>query len=130
MLEVSLRDTNLVTTSRQCTLPMPTNLCQELFQAAYHLMGDGLVGFEPLRSMGVGVSRLSRSDGNLQLSFLPEDAIRQRQHLLERALDEIRDRYGYFSIRRAVMLTDEALGNINPREEHVLVPEPYFKTTK
>lgn len=130
VLEVSLRDTELVTTSRQCTLPMPTNLCQELFQASYHLMGDGLIPFSPLRSMGVGVSRLTRSDGNLQLSFLPEDAARQRQHLLEHALDEIRERYGYFSIRRAVMLTDEALGSINPQEEHVLVPEPYFKATK
>lgn len=130
VVEVSLRDTNLVTTSRQCTLPMPTNLSQELFQASYQLLGEGLTGFSPLRSMGVSATRLSRSDGNLQLSFLPQDVQRQRQHLLEHALDEIRERYGYFAIRRAVMLTDEALGSINPSEEHVLVPEPYFKATK
>ena len=93
VLEVYLRDTDLVTTSRQCTLPIPTNLCQELFQAAYRLTGGGAGSFAPLRSMGVGVSRLSRTDGNLQLSFLPEDAQRQRQHLLEHALDEIREKY-------------------------------------
>ena len=46
------------------------------------------------------------------------------------ALDEIREKHGYFAVRRAVMLTDEALGSINPREDHVLVPEPYFKKTK
>ena len=98
-------------------------VCDESHFFHIGFTGGGKTAFAPLRSMGVGVSRLSRSDGNLQLSFLPEDAAHQRQHLLEHALDEIRERYGYFSIRRAVMLTDEAL-------EHVLVPEPYFKATK
>ncbi|MBE5800839.1 MAG: DNA polymerase IV [Clostridiales bacterium] len=130
VVELSMRDTSLVTTSRQCTLPVPTNLCQDLFQATYTLLGAGMTPFTPLRSMGISVSRLSPAQDMLQLSFLPQDIQHQRQELLEHALDDIRSRYGYFAIRRAIMLTDQALGQINPAEQHVLVPEPYFKSAK
>ena len=63
----------------------------------------------------------------MKLSFLPEDAARQKRQILEQTIDDIRDRYGNFAIRRAIMLYDSELGNINPEDEHVLHPEPYFK---
>ncbi len=47
--------------------------------------------------------------------------------MLEQAVDGIRDRYGHFAIQRAIMLYDRALGHINPEDEHVVHPEPYFK---
>ena len=80
-----------------------------------------------MRSLGVSVSQLSPTGALMQLSFLPEDAARQKQQILEQTVDDIRERYGHFAIQRAIMLYDRALGKINPEDEHVIHPEPYFK---
>ena len=126
-VQISVRDAALKTFQRQCTLNCATDCSYDLFEAAYGLLMQNWREGKPLRTLGVSVTRLSPASALMQLSFLPEDAKRQRQAMLERTLDDIRERYGYFAIRRAVMLTDEGLGDINPAQEHVLVPEPYFK---
>ena len=50
--------------------------------------------------------------------------------LLEHAIDDLRERFGHFAVQRAIMLSDHALGDENPEEEHTVHPEPYFKVKK
>lgn len=112
---------------RQQKLDFATDCSFDLFETAYALLLENWQEGVPLRSLGVSVSQLSCAGHLMQLSFLPEDAARQKRQILEQTVDGIRERYGNFAIRRAIMLYDRALGKINPEDEHVLHPEPYFK---
>ncbi|NLO85554.1 MAG: DNA polymerase IV [Clostridiales bacterium] len=127
VVQISMRDTALDTIQRQCTLPFATDCSYDIFAYAFDLLTRYWGEKYPLRSLGVCVSQLSPADELLQLSFLPEDARRQRNATLDRTVDQIRDRYGHFSIQRAVMLYDRALGKINPEEEHIIHPVAFLK---
>ena len=45
---------------------------------------------------------------------------------MERAVDEVRRRFGYFSLQRGVVLGDRDIRQLNPREEHVIHPVSFF----
>lgn len=126
VVELSLRDTALHVTTRQLTLPAPTDCSYDVLSAACELLKRHWNEKTPLRSLGVCVSRLSPANEQVQLSFLPEDERRQKQAVLDRTVDKIRGKYGHKAICRAITLADRALGQINPEEEHVLVPGTYF----
>lgn len=126
-VQLSVRDASLKTFQRQRALSFRTDCSFDLFEAAFGLLRESWRADSPLRTLGVCGAQLSPVDEMVQLSFLPEDAARQKRMLMERTVDGIREKYGYFSIRRAVMLADGKLGSINPAQEHVLVPQPYFR---
>lgn len=126
-VQLSVRNADLQTWQRQCTLNASSACSVDFFDAAYGLLLQNWREGISLRLLGISVSRLSAADEVMQLSFLPEDAVRQKWEILEHTIDGIRSRYGHFAIQRAIMLSDDALGDLNPEEEHVLHPEPYFK---
>ena len=127
MVQLSIRNATLDWYQRQQKLDFSTDCSFDLFETAYGLLNANWREGTPLRSLGVSVSQLSTAGTLMQLSFLPEDAARQKRQILEQTVDDIRERYGHFAIQRAIMLYDRALGKINPEDEHVLHPEPYFK---
>ena len=127
VVQLSVRSASLEWFQRQQKLSFDTDCSFDLFETAYTLLLANWQPGTPLRSLGVSVNTLSPARLLMQLSFLPEDAARQKRQMLEQTVDQIRDRYGHFAIQRAIMLYDRALGRINPEEEHVVHPEPYFK---
>lgn len=127
VVQLSIRNATLDWYQRQRKLAFQTDCSFDLFETAYGLLLENWREGTPLRSLGVSVSQLAIGNALMQLSFLPEDAAHQKRQMLEQAIDGIRDRYGHFAIQRAIMLYDRALGHINPEDEHVVHPEPYFK---
>lgn len=127
VVQVSIRNASLDWYQRQQKLEYQTDCSFDLFQTSYALLLENWREGTPLRSLGVSVSHLAPAGTLMQLSFLPEDAARQKRQILEHTIDDIRSRYGHFAIQRAIMLYDRALGRINPEDEHVVHPEPYFK---
>lgn len=123
-----VRNADLSSFIRQCTLKVATDNSFDLFQAAYDLLYQNWTQGKPLRSLGVTAGNLTKADTALQMSFLPEDRARIKQVLLEHAIDDLRERFGHFAVQRAIMIHDHDLGEINPEEEHTVHPEPYFKT--
>ena len=63
--------------------------------------------------------------GNKQLSFLDDDVKEERQIKLESTIDDIRRRFKYFSVQRALMLADKSLTDLNPKDDHVIFPVAY-----
>ena len=61
-----------------------------------------------------------------QCSVFLEDQRRERWEQLDKTVDGLRSRYGYHSIRRAVMYGDKLLGSINPRDDHTVHPVGFF----
>ena len=92
----------------------------ELFRR-YH------TGREPVRSLSVKASGLTPANGVVQLSLFPEDQKKQRQADIDRALDKIRGKYGYYSIRRGIVLVDPSL-DLDAKGEHIIHPVGFLGT--
>ena len=67
------------------------------------------------------------ADGVVQLSLFPEEQKAQRRADIDRTLDKIRDKYGYSSIHRAIMLVDPDL-DLDAKGEHIIHPIGFLGT--
>lgn len=78
-----------------------------------------------MRSLSVKASGLTPADEVVQLSLFPEGQKAQRRADIDRALDKIRGKYGYSSIRWAIALVEPAL-DLDVKGEHVIHPPSGF----
>ena len=62
-----------------------------------------------------------------QVSLFESEEKRVQQETLERTVDDIRRRFGHFSVNRAIALLDPTLTNLDARSEHVIHPVGFFK---
>ena len=51
---------------------------------------------------------------------------REKQMKMDLAVDEIRKRFGFYSIQRGLMYRDRILSVVNAKEEHTVHPHGYF----
>lgn len=123
--QISIRGNDLSWYERQAALPYPCQDSNELFKVSYALYQKNKSRV-PIRSIGVRACNLLKDELS-QLSFLPDIYIIQKHEQVERALDGIRDRFGFYSVRRGIMMTNTRLSGINPKDEHVIFPVSYFK---
>ena len=91
----------------------------ELFRRHYHWE-------RPIRSIGLRGAGLVEAVGTVQMSLYAEDQRRDKWERIDRAVDHLRQRYGYMSVRRALLDTDPRLGHINVRDDHTVHPVGYF----
>ena len=68
-VEISIRDNELYHFSRQCKLKRPTNITDEIVQAAYRLFKDNYRWEHPVRSLGVRGCDLVSDDMPYQLDL-------------------------------------------------------------
>ncbi len=118
----------LASRSRQTTLAKPTQLTREICSAATDLLvadWDFAHG-ERLRALGVRASNLSPADPHPQLDLFGEEGRRQQLLDLDRAIDELRSRYGNHAVRRLSELVDPRLSSLDPQQENVVHPVSFF----
>ena len=125
VVEISVRDTELHSFSRQRKLQTPTCSSLEIADAALELFRANYRWELPIRSIGVRGAGLIEANECDQLSLFQDDTRRQKRELIEGAVDRIRDRYGYMSIQRAAIFADPQLAGINPKE-HIVHPVGFF----
>jgi DNA polymerase-4 len=99
----------------------------EIADAAMKLFRENVDFHKPLRSIGVKAADLCVGDVPLQLSIFQNQQEREENLALEKTIDTIRGRFGAHSIQRLRMLEDRLLSGFNPKQEHVIFPESYFK---
>lgn len=126
VVEISVRDTELVSFVRQRKLPSPTCASTEIAQVAFELFHANYRWLKPIRSIGVRGSGLVSADSSVQLSLYTDDSRRQKLERLDLAVDEVRHRYGYMSLQRALIYTDPLLAQINPKDDHIVHPIGFF----
>ena len=124
---VGIRDNRLTSYDRQEKLPRPTNSTMAIWGTAVGLVMCSRSRDVPIRSLSVKVSGLSPADEMDQLSLFPDLQREQRRKDIDRVMDQIRAKYGYFSIRRAVTLLDPAL-DLDARGDHVIHPVGFLGT--
>lgn len=125
VVEISIRDNELYHFSRQCKLKRPTNITDEIVQAAYRLFKDNYRWEHPIRSLGVRGCDLVSDDIPYQLDLFMSEQKREKLEKMDQVVDEIRARFGYQSIQRAFVYQDKLLAQLNARE-HTVHPQGYF----
>ena len=67
-------------------------------------------------------TQLIPSDLPEQLDLFCDQEQRDRRRRLDGAMDAIRKKYGYASVKRGTLEADVQLGSLNAREEHAVHP--------
>lgn len=126
VVEVYVRDTDLRSFTRQRKLQAPTNSSTEIAQTAFELFRANYYWERSVRSIGVRGSGLVEAGVGVQLSLYESDIKRDKWERIDKTVDSLRQRYGYLSVQRALMLTNPQLGLINPKDGHTVHPVGYF----
>ena len=96
-IQVTIRDPQFQTITRQGPLPLPTNLARELTAGAAALVEKHWIVGKPIRMLTVtALNLVSEWDAVEQLDLFQPDRSARREKLehLERAVDHIRAKYG------------------------------------
>ncbi len=125
-VQLGVRDNELHSYERQGKLYYPNRTAKALLEKSFALYKRYHTTGKPVRSLSVRACNLSLNE-NEQLSLLPEISDIQRQETLESTIDTIRNRFGHFSIQKGLLLSDRQLSSLNPKEDHVIHPESFFK---
>jgi DNA polymerase-4 len=103
-VQLKVRYHDFHTITRAKTLPQPTDVTDEIWQAAAELLSQRLPQRQlSVRLLGIGMSGLGQRGQTQPLLF--DDAPRQAQARLDATADQIRSRYGAASLKRASGLT-------------------------
>lgn len=124
-VQISIRDPNLLFIERQAQLSVPTFISSEIAEKAFEIFLNNWDWKKNIRALGVRVTNLVTADSYIQLSLF-DDQRRIKRELLDQSIDKIRERFGHYSVQRAVVLNDKIL-NANPVEDNVIHPVSYFR---
>lgn len=125
-VQIYIRDNELFSYERQCGLEAPTNATLPIAGKAFKLYKKNHTNSMPIRSFGVRGTGLV-THNNVQLSFLDEAIKIQKQNDLEQAIDGIRGRFEHGALLRGIVLTDSTMAHIDPKGDHVIHPEPFWR---
>lgn len=101
-LQISLRDSHLLTIERQAAFDQPTHLTRDIAALAWQLFTDHWdVARQPVRALGIRCCDLTTSPQSQLSLFVPE---RKREEALERAVDALRRRHGNAAPRRGILV--------------------------
>ncbi len=120
-LSIGVRDNGLDHFERQVRMPRSTQLTTEIAETAYTLFCRSYCWetHKPIRSLGIAMSGLAPVGAARQLSLFEEDQRHERLTTIEKALDGIRQKHGYFAVQRALMLADRSLTGLDVKGERV-----------
>ena len=126
LVSIWVRDKELYSFTRQRKLLSPTDITDEVLKNVMELFACNYDWKKSIRSLGVSVGELSSVNESVQLTFLCDEAMRERKMSLDRSLDALKNRFGTFCVRPAVLMKDPRLSGFNPKIEHVIHPVGYF----
>ena len=104
-VRIKLRWPDFSTFTRQMRLSQPTDQDGEIYAAALKLFTDNWRPGKAVRLLGVGIADLGSPTRQLELF----DRGWEQDHKLLRAVDDIREKYGYRALRRAGSMSQRPL---------------------
>jgi Nucleotidyltransferase/DNA polymerase involved in DNA repair len=104
VVAVSIKNSDFMRYSHQCTLATATDSPAELYQQACRLFDECWDG-SPVRLLGVSTSKITK-DSLQQLNLFDHEKLEKKQRL-ESAIDSIRSRYGKNAVMKASEKQDE-----------------------
>jgi len=104
-LKIKYHDFKQIT--RSITLASPTDDDRLIFSEAKELMVKTDIGQRPVRLVGITVGNLQAGDSGIQMELFNGQGCNRKRTLINKALDNINDRYGSRAIRPATLLKTE-----------------------
>ena len=126
VVAITIRDNGLYHFSRQMHLREPTDLTDEIMHATWKLFKENYDWANPIRSLGIQTADLVTGMIPVQLDLFMDEQRREKQARMDAAVDDIRRRFGYFSIQRAFMYQDKLLSDLDAQGSHTVHPVGYF----
>ena len=102
VIDVTIRDTDLVFTNHQMRLPHPTHITQELYINACTLFEELWDG-RPIRHLGIHTSQVIYGSADRQIGLEDDLCREERQEQMDRMVDRIRHKYGQNAVQRAAV---------------------------
>jgi len=125
-VQISLRTSELEWCERQMALPQASMIAPELTDAAMKLLRKHYDWKKPLRSIGIRGTDLIPIDSVRQISIFDDEAKRERMEKREYAIDDIRRRFGYRAVGRALLALDNKLGRLDAKSDNIIHPIGYL----
>ena len=140
-VEISIRDKDLFYFSKQVKLKNASNITREIAEAGYKIYKESyrLPADEqelknsrpefyqkPLRSIGIRGTDLVTDYFWEQLDMFMDPQAREKQMKVDAAVDNIRKRFGFYSIQRGLMYQDRILSACDAKSDHTVHPHGYF----
>lgn len=117
-VQISIRESDLKTHEHQRKLKMPTNSTVDIANIAFDIFHAVYDWHIPVRSIGVRACSLTPEDTPFQLSIFDDEiCARERLSKIDRAVDSIRDRFGYSSLQRGIVMCDKHLTGASVKDE-------------
>lgn len=104
-ISVTIKDFNLVKTSHQMILDVPTNITANVYMAACRLFDEMWDG-TPIRLLGIQLGKVSKDIALRQMSLF-DDTNYEKLEAVDKAMDSIRSKYGVGAVKRAVFIEKE-----------------------
>lgn len=99
-IKVDIKDTALKVASHQKQLISPTNLADEIREHAYEIVKSTWPDGKPIRMLTVtGINLVNEDEGEQLTLFAEENDTHDKSESVERAMDEIRKKFGTSSIK-------------------------------
>lgn len=123
-VSIGIRDSKLRFFSRQCKLSVPTSDGVKIAQTAFELYKKSYDWSQsiPIRSITVGTYELCDERFAYQLDFYTSPKRIEKRESINRAVDKIRERYGYSAINRAVVAADKEFFRFDARLQNEVHP--------
>ncbi len=119
---------DLCTRSRQCKLPVATDVTLEVARAAWGLLRElePLDASHPLRGIHVRASDLEPADADLQASLFDPMPRRTEMRELDASVDDLRRRYGNKCVVWGAQLVDEGAASVDAKADNTVHPVSFF----
>lgn len=119
---------DLCTRSRQCKLPVATDVTLEVARAAWGLLRElePLDASHPLRGIHVRASDLEPADADLQASLFDPLPRRTEMRELDASVDDLRRRYGNKCVVWGAQLVDEGAASVDAKTDNTVHPVSFF----
>lgn len=100
VVEISIRDNELYSFTRQRKIKNATNITKEISEEAYRLFKENYNWTKPIRSIGVRCAELVADIFPEQLDLFMSLEQREKQMKMDETVDIIRKRFGFYSVQR------------------------------
>lgn len=124
-VQLGVRYADLTSYERQRALPLPGRASSILLHEAFSLFRESRSPEKPVRSLYVRAYGLADDTGAPTL--LPDPPQTRKAETLDAAVDRLRERFGYESIQKGLMLTDRRLAAFAPTAGDAIHPDLFFK---
>ena len=126
VVEISVRDNELFSFTRQRMIDHATNVTREIAEEAFRLFQENYDWKKPIRSVGVRGADLVNDNYWEQIDLFSSVEFREKQMKVDTAVDDIRRRFGFYSVQRGLMYFDRMLSAVDAKAEHTVHPHGYF----